>query len=151
MLNQQRLHQSTNISPPLPTETQGLIVCVRSRSSLNFYVEDAITTKQSAAQPLASRSEKDTDVKKATAQPITLNPVAETALLNQSEEQKSSQPEPVAFSVDWLGRPLYFLETANFSLKVHRGGQQLNWYGGDPIDRSVAEALLRQINPKSKP
>ena len=115
------------------------------------YIERTFATKQSAAQPLASRSEKDTDVKKATAQPATLNPVAETALHNQSEEQKSSPPEPIAFSVDWLGETSYiFSKLLTFSLEVHREGQQLNWHG-EPIDKPVAEALLRQIKRTSKP
>ena len=69
--------------------------------------------KQPESLPPASRSEKDTKVKKATAQSHALNPVADRPRNNQSEEQKSSQPEPIAFSVDWLGRVLHFVETAN--------------------------------------
>ena len=56
----------------------------------------------------------------------------------------------MAFSVDWLGMALYFLETAKPSLKVYREGQQLNWYG-EPIDKTVAEGLLRHIKSTSKP
>ena len=65
----------------------------------------------------ASMFEKDTDRRRVTEQPIVLHRADEIIFKDQADEQKSTQPEVIAFSMDWLGKAHAFSKLQTSLLK----------------------------------